>query len=99
MHTAMHFKKVEKANMRTAFVAVMCSALWIAATPALAQQKTRQACQEEWRANRAANEAAGIMLRAYVYKCQAGDTAPAATRPAPPAPATPAPLRGQTGSR
>jgi hypothetical protein len=84
--------------MRTAFVAVMCSALWVAATPALAQQKTAQACRDEWRANRAANEAAGIALRAYVYKCQAGDTAaPAATTPA--APATPAPSRGQTGSR
>jgi hypothetical protein len=83
--------------MRAAFVAVLCSALWVAATPALAQQKTAQACRDEWRANRAAYEAAGIMLRAYVYKCQAGDTvAPAA---APAAPAAPAPVRGQTGSR
>jgi hypothetical protein len=85
--------------MRTAFVAVMCSALWVAATPALAQQKTGQACRDEWRANRAANEAAGIMLRAYVYKCQAGDTAAPATPAAPAAPATPAPVRGQTGLR
>jgi hypothetical protein len=81
--------------MRTVFVAVMCSALWVAAPPALAQQKTRQACQEEWRANRAAYETAGIMLRAYIYKCQAGDTA----APARAAPATPAPARGQTGSK
>jgi hypothetical protein len=83
--------------MRTAFVAMLCSALWVAATPALAQQKTAQACRDEWRASRAAYEAVGIMLRAYVYKCQAGDTiAPAAARAAP---ATPAPVRGQTGSR
>jgi hypothetical protein len=85
--------------MRTGFVAVMCWALWVAAPPALAQQKTRQACQEEWRANRAAYETAGIMLRAYVYKCQAGDTAAPAATPAPVAPATPAPGRGETGSR
>jgi hypothetical protein len=87
--------KIEEANMRTAFVAVMSSALWVAATPALAQQKTAQACQEEWRANRAANEAAGIAVKAYVYKCQAGDTAAPATAPAPATPAT----RGQTGLR
>ena len=40
--------------MRTAFVAVMCSAvagLW--APLALAQQKTVQACQAEWQANKA----------------------------------------------
>jgi hypothetical protein len=36
------------------------------------------------------------MLRAYVYKCQAGDTATPATRPAP---AIPGLARGQTGSR
>jgi hypothetical protein len=85
--------------MRTAFVAVMCS-VWVAATPALAQQKTAQACQEEWRANRAGNEAAGIALRAYIYKCRAGDTAaPAATPAAPASPAPPATVRGQTGSR
>jgi hypothetical protein len=84
--------------MRVAFVAVMCSAVWVAATPTLAQQRTRQACMDEWRANRAANEAAGIAPRAYVYKCQAGDTAvPAATPAAPAAPAAPAPVRGQTG--
>jgi hypothetical protein len=54
--------KIEEANMRTAFVAVMCSALWVAASPALAQQKTVQVCRDEWRANRAANEAAGIAV-------------------------------------
>jgi hypothetical protein len=58
-----------------------------------------QACQDEWRANRAANEAAGIMVRAYVYKCRAGGTAAPAAAPAPAAPTTPGPVRGQTGSR
>jgi hypothetical protein len=75
--------------MRGAFVAVMCSALagfWVAATPALAQQKTVKACQDEWRANRAANQAAGITQKAYVEKCRAGEAAaPAATPAAPPA--------------
>ena len=85
--------------MRTAFVAVMCS-VWVAATPALAQQKTAQACQDEWRANRAAYEAAGFAFRAYMYKCRAGDTvAPAAAPAAPAAPVTSAPIRGQTGSK
>jgi hypothetical protein len=90
--------------MRTAFVAVMCSILWVAATPALGQQKTVKACQDEWRANRAANQAAGITEKAYVDKCRAGDTVapaapaaapakPAATAPAPAAPATPPPTR------
>ena len=89
--------------MRTAFVAAMCSALWVAATPVLAQQRTAQTCAEEWRANRAANEAAGIMLRAYLYKCRAGDTAapakPAAAPPAPAAPAASAPVGGPAGLR
>jgi hypothetical protein len=107
-YAAVH-SKTEEANMRTVFVAAMCSALagfWIAATPALAQQKTVKACQDEWRANRAANQAAGITEKAYVDKCRAGDTAapaasspaaapakPAAAAPAPAAPATPAPTR------
>jgi hypothetical protein len=102
-------QKIEEAAMRTAFIAVMCSALWIAASPALAQQKTVKACQDEWRANRAANQAAGITEKAYVDKCRAGDTAappvaapatapaaaakPAAAAPAPAAPAAPAPTR------
>jgi hypothetical protein len=106
MHVAI-YSKIEEANMRTVFVALMCSALagfWVAATPALAQQKTVKACQDEWRANRAANQAAGITEKAYVDKCRAGEAAaPAAAQPAAPAkpaavpapaaPAAPAPTR------
>jgi hypothetical protein len=91
-HATMH-SKIEEANMRTAFVAVMCSALagfWVAATPALAQQKTAKACQDEWRANRAANQAAGITEKAYVDKCRAGETAAPAAAPAAPPAAPPA---------
>ena len=91
--------------MRTAFVAVLCSALVglaIVTTPALAQQKTVKACQDEWRANRTANQAAGITEKTYVDKCRAGDAAapaaappakPAAAAPPPASPATPAPTR------
>jgi hypothetical protein len=85
-----HIQKIEEATMRTAFVAVVCSALWIAASPALAQQKTVKACTDEWRANRAANQAAGITEKAYVEKCRSGGTAAPATTPAAaPAPAAP----------
>jgi hypothetical protein len=54
---------------------------------ALAQQKTVKACQDEWRANKNANQAAGLTERAYVDKCRAGGAAepPAATAGAPPA--------------
>ena len=90
--------------MRKTFVALICSALagfLVAATPALAQQKTVKACQDEWRANRAANQAARITEKAYVEKCRAGEAAaPAAAPPAAPAaapapgaPAAPAPRR------
>jgi hypothetical protein len=72
---------------------IMCAAaiLLIAAlsaAPALAQKKTAKACQEEWQANKAANQANKITEKAYVAKCQAES---AAAKPAvdPPA-ATPA---------
>src|SRR5438477_11111418 len=61
-------------------------------SPADAQQKTVKACQDEWRANRAENQAKGITERAYVTQCRAGGStaqpapAPAAKR----APASPA---------
>jgi len=63
---------------------VVCSALILSglvfsATPLLAQQKTIKACQEEWRANKAANEAAKITEKAYVAKCRAESAKPAAT--------------------
>ena len=45
-----------------------------------AQQKTVRACQEEWRANKAANQAAGITEKAYVAQCRSGG---AAAQPAP----------------
>jgi hypothetical protein len=48
-------------------------------TPSFAQNKTVKACQEEWRANKAANEAAKITEKDYVAKCRAEAAKPAAT--------------------
>jgi hypothetical protein len=65
--------------MRTVFVAAMCSALiGFGIAPAYSQQKTVKACQDEWRANKAANQAKAITEKAYVEQCRAG-AAPAAT--------------------
>ena len=68
-------------------------------TPLLAQQKTVKACQEEWRANKADNQAKGVTEKAYVTQCRAGGAsaqpAPAPATPAP-APAAAAPAPGKT---
>jgi hypothetical protein len=56
--------------------------------PALAQQKTAKACQQEWRANKAANQAKGITEKSYVAQCRAG-TATTAPAPVAPTAATP----------
>jgi hypothetical protein len=61
-----------------------------AAAPGNAQQKTVKACQDEWRANKDANQAAKITLKAYVEKCRAGSAPPAAATAKPAKPAAPA---------
>jgi hypothetical protein len=71
--------------------------------PVFAQQKSAAACTAEWRANKAANQAAGITERAYVAACRTGAaqaTKPGAAAPGPSAaaptssiPAKPAPTR------
>jgi hypothetical protein len=62
-------------------------------SPLFAQQKTVKACQEEWRANKAANEAKGVTEKAFVTQCRAGGTmAP------PPAASTSPPARATTGA-
>jgi len=53
--------------------------------PSIAQQKTVKACTEEWRANKAVNEAKGVTLKAYVTQCRAGGAAQTQTAPAAPA--------------
>jgi outer membrane biosynthesis protein TonB len=64
-------------------IAIICSAIIgvsLLCLPAVAQQKTAKACQEEWRANKAANQAKGITEKAYITQCRGGE---AATKPAP----------------
>ena len=56
--------------------------------PAVAQQKTVKACQQEWRANKAANQAKGITEKAYVGQCRTG-TATTVLAPAAPTAAAP----------
>ena len=60
--------------------ALIFSGLAFSATPSFAQKKTIKACEEEWRANKAANEAAKITEKAYVAKCRADAEKPAAAR-------------------
>ena len=43
-----------------------------AAAPAATGQKTVKACSDEWRANKDANQAKGVTLKAYVADCRAG---------------------------
>jgi hypothetical protein len=68
----------------------------VAAAPSgAAAGKSTKACQEEWRANKAAYQAAKVTEKAYVEKCRAGETvalpaAPAASKPPAPAAAAPA---------
>src|SRR3984885_2329315 len=56
-----------------------------AAPQAVPGQKTAKACREEWRANKAANQANGVTESAYVAQCRGGTT-PAQTTAAPTAP-------------
>jgi hypothetical protein len=86
-------------DMKTPFVAVVSFIGLVAlSSSALAQTKTVKACQDEWRANRTAMQAAGKTQAAYVVECRAGKTSaqpatpPAASTPAasPPAASTPA---------
>ena len=60
--------------------------------PATAQQKTVKACQEEWRANKDANQAKGITQKAYVTQCRAGGSVAQPTS----APAAPPPAQTRT---
>ena len=73
--------------MRTAFVAVVCSAVAGFSAPALAQQKAVQACRAEWQANKAIYQPKGITGQDYVDECRSFKTAPTTT----PAAAKPTP--------
>ena len=67
----------------------------------VAQQKTAKACQDEWRANKADNQAKGITEKDYVAQCRGAAAAPPASTPAAspaPAPTAAAPAAGKTVS-
>jgi hypothetical protein len=71
--------------MRRQITIVMCSVvigLTTVCSQAVAQQKTAKACAEEWRANKAANQANGITEKAYVATCRSG-AAPSQSTAAP----------------
>ena len=83
--------------MRT-ITAISCAIIGVSVLsfPALAQQKTVKACQEEWRANKDANQAKGVTQKAYVTQCRAGGIA---AQPAPSSTTTAAPAPAATGQK
>jgi len=78
--------------MNRLFAVALCGAVgFVAVLPlAHAQQKTEKACQDEWKANKAANQAAKVTEKAYVEKCRGAAAAPAAEKTPAAAPAKPA---------
>lgn len=91
--------------MRAPLMAALCGVMVACMStplPSLAQEKTVKQCEDEWRANKADNQAKGINEKDYVAQCRGGTaaatttTAPAAA-PAPGAPgAAPAAGTGKT---
>jgi len=87
--------------MKTRSRFIVCSAailsiMALVAAPALAQKKTVKMCQEEWQANKAANQANKITEKAYVAKCRTeGAAAQPTPAPAAPAAATAKPAAGK----
>jgi hypothetical protein len=83
--------------MRKSLVALACmivvGTLGLA-SPAWAQPKTVRICQEEWRADKAANQAKGITEKAYIAQCRSSGARaapagpPAKTAASPPPAAT-----------
>src|SRR5262244_234658 len=86
--------------MRT-IIAISCAIIGasVLSFPALAQQKTVKACQEEWRANKDANQAKGITEKAYVTQCRAGGVAAQPAPSAPPSTTTAAPAPAAAGQK
>jgi hypothetical protein len=70
--------------MKISSIAAICGMVLVALAPstsAFAQQKSAAACRAEWRANKAANQAAGKTEKAYVAECRSR-AAPSAKPPA-----------------
>jgi len=63
--------------MKAPFFVAACAVLATfvsVSSPSIAQQKTVKQCQDEWRANKAENQAKGIKEKDYVAQCR-GETA------------------------
>ena len=75
-------------NSLTLAIGAVLLGLMVLPVSVVAQQKTVKACQEEWRANKADNQAKGISEKDYVAQCRGGGSA---AQPAPAPSATPAP--------
>lgn len=66
--------------MRNIVVGSAIIGAMLLSVPAFAQEKTVAACTKEWQANKDANQAKGITLKAFVTQCRGGA---AQTKPAP----------------
>ena len=87
--------------MKRQIAVVMCSAilgLVAVSSNAIAQQKTAKACADEWRANKAANQANGVTEKAYVATCRDGG-ASSQTTSAPSVPAASTSPQADTGQK
>jgi hypothetical protein len=60
-----------KGKFLSAVVAAIIGLVMLS-TQSFAQQKTTKECQEEWRANKAANQSNGLTEKAYVQQCRSG---------------------------
>jgi hypothetical protein len=84
-----------KAPVFVAACAVLATFVSIS-SPSIAQQKTAKQCQDEWRANKAENQAKGIKEKDYVAQCRAETAAMPQAAPVPRAtPAPPPPSAGR----
>src|SRR4029079_5871609 len=83
--------------MRTIVVGSAIIGAMLLSVAAFAQEKTVAACTKEWQANKDANQAKGITLKAFVTQCRGGA---AQTKPAPStAAAKPAAAPAATGQK
>lgn len=88
--------------MKAPFFRAACAAVAVfllIPSPSIAQEKTVKQCQDEWRANKADNQAKGIKEKDYVAQCRgAAAAAPPAAAPerAPAAPPPPVAGKGKT---
>ncbi len=88
--------------MKAPLVATVCAVLIglvSIPSPSIAQQKTVKQCQDEWRANKAENQAKGIKEKDYVAQCRAGTaatTTPVQTQTSAASAPAPAAAKGKT---